>query len=141
MTSSGKPLSLIALVTVGVVSAIALALGGSNPSPADYSRFAQDRISTYLREEGCPKLTSEMDRLGLMAFLKPGSVGKNCALAVTLMQPQIRSWVLQNTRRRNFWLFSIYETDIDLPGPLPHYHFATVGIATKLMTYEAQALP
>lgn len=141
MVSSGKPLPLIAIVSGSLGAAIVLALGGTNPRPTDYSQYAQDRISAYLREEGCPKLTSEIDRLGLLDMLTPGSVQKNCTLVVTLMQPQIRRWVAQNTKRRNFLLFSIYETDIDLPGPLPHYHFATLGIATQLIPYQAKELP
>jgi hypothetical protein len=62
------------------------------------------------------------------------------------LRPAIRQVVLQNTDRQNFWLFSLYRTELSLqelvPAPfgdqLPSYEAESLAIGTRILPYRTE---
>ncbi len=52
-------------------------------------------------------------------------------------QPFLQEAIASKTTRKNFLIFSVYQTELWFPPPLPSYHFSTVGFLNKLYIYEA----
>jgi len=102
----------------------------SNPGQIDYEDYATDRLSLYLKQEVCPQAPVEFS----------GFVRSYCKTLVDSGQPQIKKIIAHTTTQQNFFLFSIYETTLALPDPLPTYEFQTIGIMQQFYTYQASQL-
>lgn len=102
-----------------------LAIG--NPGTPDYEDYAVETLSTYLKTEICPKAPADFG----------GFVQSYCKTLVDAGQPQIKQIISQTTNQQNFLLFSIYETTLALPAPLPTYEFQTIGVMKQFYTYQA----
>ena len=118
---TGKILKLIIIVTITILLV-------TNPGNTKYETYASKQLITYLKSDFCPRLTRK--------------VGDNlrtpCHILVDTARPQIKVAINKNTRQQNFFLFSIYQTDFSIPPIVPEYHFATLGIFDRFLTYESE---
>lgn len=109
-------------------SAVLMAIG--NPGKPDYESYAVETLSLYLKKEVCPQAPVEFG----------GFVQSYCKTLVDAGQPQIKQIISQTSNQQNFLLFSIYETTLSLPAPLPTYEFQTIGVMRQFYTYQAAEL-
>ncbi|MBD2555053.1 DUF4359 domain-containing protein [Limnothrix sp. FACHB-708] len=120
------------VVVSGVIVAIGAGLAVTNPNPDRYADFAADYISREVQESTC------QDAPGFLQVACQGTVGQ--------LRPAIRQVVLQNTDRQNFWLFSLYRTELSLqelvPAPfgdkLPSYEAESLAIGTRILPYRTE---
>jgi hypothetical protein len=116
----------MALVGLGV------AMAATNPGRDAYEQYATKKLSQYLREEVCPQAGE--------TFRSP------CNSLVKDNQDQIQKIISENTQRDNFFLWSIYKTDLSLSpllppllgNLLPSYHFETAGVFSGFYIYRTQ---
>ena len=123
------------LSVIGTMGGLLLAGSGclmaiSNPGQIDYEDYATDSLSSYLKQEVCPQAPAEFG----------GFVQSYCKTLVDSGQPQIKKIIAHTTTQQNFFLFSIYETTLPLPEPLPTYEFQTIGVMQQFYTYQASEL-
>jgi Domain of unknown function (DUF4359) len=116
----------MALVGLGVAMAV------TNPSQEVYEAYATQQLSQYLRENTCADA---------------GKIFKDgCDKLLQENQSEIRDIIAANTQRENFWLLSLYKTDLSvgqllppfLGGLAPSYHFETVGLFSSFHVVEAR---
>ncbi len=114
---------------IGGVSLIGLGTSMvlTNPGQRDYESYATDTLTTYLKQEVCPQASG-----GLGSFL-----ASNCKTLVDTGKPHIKKVIAKKTLRQNYLLFSIYETELLLPSPVPNYEFGTIGVFQQFYTYQA----
>ncbi len=120
------------LQLLSAVIGISLAgLGGvmamTNPGQGDYEHYATNQLTGYLKGSVCTQVSGDLEEL-----LRNG-----CKTLVDTGRPQLRNIIAQTTRRQNYLLFSIYETELSFKSPIPSYQFQTFGAFHKFHTYLA----
>lgn len=106
----------------------------ANPGKEDYEQYATDELAIYAKDNVCPKVSEELGQeLG-------GVLQSYCKSLIDSARPQIRLLISQQTTQHNYLLFSIYETELALPSPIPSYHFETIGILQNFYTYQAEEI-
>ncbi|USR91612.1 DUF4359 domain-containing protein [Phormidium yuhuli AB48] len=117
------------LIGIGiVVLGAGMALGVTNPSREQYRVYAGEILATHLKEEVCTGLRGGQDL---------------CQSFVEESRPQIEQIIDRNTNRDNFFLFSIYRTELSLPIPIPGIptiQAETIGGLTQFYTYELEEI-
>ncbi len=113
-----------ALATIGGLMVI------TNPGQNDYENYATEALTIYLKQEVCPQAPQELG----------GFLRSYCKTLVDTGRPQIQRVIANKTIRQNYLLFSVYETELSLPSPVPSYEFGTIGAFQQFYTYEAQEL-
>ncbi|MEM8777657.1 MAG: DUF4359 domain-containing protein [Cyanobacteria bacterium P01_G01_bin.49] len=121
-----------ALQLMKVVGGIALVGAGTclmmtNPGKRDYESYATEALIIYLKQEVCTQAPG-----GLGGFLR-----SHCKTLVDTGKPHIEEVIAKKTIRQNYLLFSIYETELFLPSPVPSYQFETIGVFQQFYTYQA----
>lgn len=127
-------LHILPLVTkiplTGIAGTIAIGLGAgmflTNPEPNNYEKYADQSLDFQLKEKLCSQVSQDIGQW----------VQNQCHTLVDMAHPQLAKMVAQNTTRQNFILFSIYQTNLPLPSPLPNYHAETLGILGNFYTYQ-----
>ncbi|NBD32997.1 MAG: DUF4359 domain-containing protein [Cyanobacteria bacterium] len=112
------------IAVIGVGSAMAI----TNPRRQAYQEYAAQQMGGYLKEEVCadaPKALGD--------FLE-----RQCNNLVDSGQKPLQEIIAQSTQRHNYFLFSIYETNLSLMTGLPSYQFKTLAIFQNFWTYESQ---
>ena len=100
----------------------------TNPGTKQYENYASRKLTTYLKQDVCNSIAE-----------KTGStISKPCSILIDTARPQIKTTISKNTNRQNFFLFSLYQTDLSFPPIVPEYHFATVGIFERFFTYQTE---
>ncbi|WP_267382792.1 DUF4359 domain-containing protein [Cyanobacterium sp. uoEpiScrs1] len=112
----------VALAGLGVLMIV------TNPGQNDYEHYATDTLTEYLKQEVCLQAPQQLGD-----FLR-----SYCKTLVDTGRPQIEQIIAKETIRRNYLLFSVYETQLSLPFPIPSYEFGTIGALQKFYTYEIQ---
>ncbi len=102
----------------------------TNPCKQDYEVYATEALSFYLKDRVCPQAPAVLG----------GVVQSYCKTLVDTGRPQIKKIIANTTTRQNFLIFSIYETELSLPSPVPSYQFQTIGVMQNFYTYEAEKL-
>ena len=125
-----KTLQIAIAGSAVIVAGLGISMIVTNPGHQAYEEYASEQLNLYLKENYCTKVDQQK---GLGRFLQ-GS----CQNLVDSIRPQLQELVTENTTRQNYFLFSIYRTELALPSPLPDYNFATLGIFQKLYLYEAE---
>lgn len=103
-------------------------MAATNPGQTDYESYATDALTTYLKQDVCTQVAQELG----------GFLTSYCKTIVDTGKPQIKQIIGHRTIRANYGLFSIYETEIALPSPVPSYQFGTIGILDNFYTYQAE---
>ncbi|NER00021.1 MAG: DUF4359 domain-containing protein [Cyanothece sp. SIO2G6] len=133
-------LKIIAAVCgVGIVGG-AIALLVTNPNQEAYEAYAVTQLQSQLTDGVCEDVPALLEGM--------------CSSAVENNDQLLGRIIESSTTRRNYYVLSIYETDIDpvstltqlLPGNLslsvgetqgvPSYHAETVGILGRFITYK-----
>jgi hypothetical protein len=110
----------IALLGLGVTMRL------TNPQPKAYENYASQTLDLYLKENVCTQFTGSFSN-----FLQ-----NQCHSLVDTIRPHLFEIITEKTTRHNFFLFSIYETDLSISSALPSYHVKTLGMLTKFYIYE-----
>ncbi len=123
-----KIVSIVAYAGVATLIALGVAMTGTNPSRAEYEEYATQRLSQYLKEQGCSKTPNLLDSL----------INFNCAKLIDSVNPQIKQIVKASTQKHDYLLFSVYHTDLQINSLIPSYKFETVAALDNFFTYKAQ---
>lgn len=117
---------------------IAAVLRATNPSMENYATFATQEAITYLETDAC---TKKLPIIG-------NSFQDECIKTIQSpdTQARIRSLIIENTDRKDYWLFSVYKTDLTVKDVvpfvpenlLPKYQAESVGVLKFFKTYGAK---
>jgi Domain of unknown function (DUF4359) len=129
MKASRIAVGMGGVVLIGLGSAMAV----TNPSSRDYESFAVEHLTEYLKDNACKKLPKELGDFGQQWCQ---TLGKT---AIDTGRPQLKQIIAQQTERRNFIVFSVYRTKLNLP-PFPAYEFETLGFLQQFYTYRSEEL-
>lgn len=121
-----KKLNFWLIPMVGLAGLMAF----TNPSDQAYQEYATENLSIYLKEQACNQVTKELGDF----------LGSPCKSLVDTAQPQIKELIAQKTTRKNFVLFSIYETQLNLNNALPGYEFQTLGLFADFHLYQSEKI-
>ena len=120
-------------MVVGVVlGGIAGILLTTNPNRQDYEQYASQRLTSYLKDNVCARAQASLEVQALLRGY--------CKMLVDTGHPFLQEAITTNTSRKNFLIFSVYQTELSFPPPLPSYQFSSVGFLNKLYIYEALEL-
>ena len=130
------------LISAGAIAAAAVALAITNPDQAAYERYAAARLSEQIETSLCPQVPVFFEGV--------------CASVLEGQNAWLKEIVAEQTARRNYVVFSIYETELaaesalqqvlpdnlslDVDG-LPTYHVESVGLFNQFFTYQFKQLP
>ncbi len=123
-----KIVSIAAYAGAAALIAVGVAMAVTNPSRAEYEEYATQRLSQYLKEQGCSKTPKLLDNL----------IKFNCTKLIDSASPQIKQVVKASTEKQDFLLFSVYRTNLQINSLIPSYKFETVGAFDNFFTYKAQ---
>jgi hypothetical protein len=115
-----------------VLGGIAGILLTTNPNRQDYEQYASQALTTYLKDNVCARAQASIEVQALLRGY--------CKMLVDTGHLFLEEAIASNTIRNNFLIFSVYQTELLFPSPLPSYHFSTVGFLNKLYIYEALEL-
>ncbi|MFB2833239.1 DUF4359 domain-containing protein [Floridanema evergladense] len=132
MKSWNFPQSLGTAIVTGLLVSLAI----SNPSQAEYEKYATQELTEYLQQNVCPQAPKIWGK----------SLKRECKRLVNSNRSEIKDFISQSTERYNFILFSIYKTELSitkvspfLPSDfLPSYHFGTLAVGHKFYIYQAE---
>lgn len=112
-------LTLIVLATILLIT---------NPGSEQYELYAADKLTIYLKDNVCRQVTEQVNK----------QLRSPCHILIDTARPQLRLALYKNTQKQNFFLFSIYQTQLAIAPLTPEYHFATLGICNRFFTYQAE---
>ena len=117
---------VIPLIFVGSAIAIGGTLFFSNPTEEDYAQYASQALTEEVQASLCeangiPPLSERIDR-AVSGFCER-TVGR------LLSSEQVKEVLLENTERKNRFLFSTYET------AFPEQTYKAVGLFNRFYTY------
>lgn len=114
---------------------LGLAAGGlalTNPSPADFRAYASDRLLEEISKELCGDG-------GLPVLLRMAI--NNCLGLVQAQRAALAAVVLSHTRRRNYGLLSVFESELGgqslLRWQVPRFRSTVVGVAGQFVLISA----
>ena len=114
---------------------LGLAAGGlalTNPSPADFRAFAGDRLVEEISKELCGDG-------GVPVLLRMAI--NNCVGLVQAQRAALAAVVLSHTRRRNYGLLSVFESELGgqslLRWQVPRFRSTVVGVAGQFVLISA----
>ncbi|MBD2500338.1 DUF4359 domain-containing protein [Anabaena azotica] len=124
-----KSLTFMASIgALGLAAVLGVAMAQTNPNQAEYEDYAVQRLTGYLKSDVCNKTTKFLQSL----------INYNCDKLIDSANPQIRQLLSATTERQDFFLFSIYRTELKISDLIPSYKFETVGAFNNFYTYTAQ---
>lgn len=111
----------LSVLTMGTLLAF------TNPHRSAYQTYAARQASLYLQENACTKAPQLFGNL----------LQQQCNYLAKTSQPYLKPVVNLSTRRHNYVLFSIYETQFTLTPGFPAYSAKTIGFLNLFWTYES----
>ncbi len=123
-----KIVSIVAYAGTAALIALGLVMANTKPSSAEYEEYATQRLTEYIKEQGCTKTPKLLDN-----FIK-----FDCGKLVESLTPQIKQIINASTEKHDYLLFSVYHTDLEINDLIPSYKFETVGALDSFFTYKAQ---
>ncbi len=110
------------LVLLGVLGGVMVA---TNPSRDRYKDYAAKQMNSYVKKEVC----SDVEQ----SFLRD-----QCENAVDVGRNQMGNLIDDSTQRDNYFLFSIYTTEFNVPVPnIDNQKFVTIAVFNNFWTYQA----
>jgi Domain of unknown function (DUF4359) len=107
MPTTSRPLSLLKALAGGVLFVGVGALVWTNPEQSDYESYLTAQATGFLRREICDSSKE------LPAFLHQ-MAEQHCGVLAASDAEAIRQFVAANSYRHNFYIFSLYTTDLPL---------------------------
>ena len=123
-----KFVSIAAYAGVAALIALGVAMVGSNLSRSYYEEYATQRLSGYLKEQGCSKTPSLLDNLNKF----------NCAKFIDSASPIIKQIIKATTQEQDYLLLSVYRTELKINSLKPAYKVETVGAWSNFFIYKAK---
>lgn len=123
-----KIVSIVACTGAAALVALGVGMATTKPSRAEYEEYATQRLSEYIKEQGCSKTTNIFSN-----FIK-----FNCAEIVDSASPQIKQIINASTEKHDYLIFSVYHTNLKINSLIPSYKFETVGALDNFFTYKAK---
>ena len=123
-----KPWEISILASSIAVLAVGSAMAITNPRRQAYQEYAAEKMSVYIKKEICSEAPQ-----ALGDFLE-----RQCNNLVDSGQQPIQKMIADSTQRHNYFLFSIYETNLSVMSGLPSYQFKTIGVFQNFWTYESK---
>ncbi len=115
----------IAAIASGLlVTALGAIMAATNPRQDAYEAFATQALIAYAGENLCPKV--------------PVIGRAQCETLLSTNQAEIRRFISQGTKRRNYFFLSVYTTDLSISNWLPSYHFETLGLFGQFIVLQAR---
>lgn len=120
-------------LTIGsiVLGGISITLVFTNPKTSGYQEYAVQRLTIYAKEKGCSELSQQFGG---------NTTDLMCRSLIDASRPALKQLIGEKTVQKNYLLFSIYQTDLSIAPGLPSYHFETVGILQRFITFKAEKL-
>lgn len=122
-----KPWQISGIIGVISVFGMGTIMAITNPSRQDYQTYAARQTISYLQNNACTKLPDTLS----------GFLHKQCSDLVKEGKPHFKRAINVSTRQHNYFLFTVYETEVSLNNRLPSYSSKTVGFMSVFWTYEA----
>ena len=127
-----KPFKIATLIGTVAFGGIVAFMALTNPRQDSYQDFAVSELSKYLKEEVCPQTVKIEELRDLFQ--------DQCTKIVDQGRPVIREIIAHQTRRDNFFIFSIYRTNLDVGLGIPAYRFVSIGVFDKFYVYQAEEM-
>jgi hypothetical protein len=102
----------------------------TNPQSSNYEAYAGDRLNSYLKENLCQQIQEGIGEL----------FQSQCKMLLETATPQVGKLVATQTKRQNFFFFSLYQSNLSLPSPLPGYQVNTIGVFNQFFVYESKQI-
>lgn len=121
-----KVKSFLGIAGLGALAAVLIA---TNPSQDRYNQFATETLQNEVSSSFCQanELDSWLGDLGR-------ALGDICETAVDqgrlVGQDDLENFIEDNTQRQNFWVFSLYTTEI------PAVQVKTLGIFNRFIPFQ-----
>ena len=119
------------LKNIGIGGIIGFGIGAiaflTNPGEQKYQTYADSAIKTHFKDRICTQVSQD---LGVW-------LESQCHILINITSPYLAEAIDRQTKRQNFVLFSIYQTELALPPPLPEHHLETIGVLGNFYTYRA----
>jgi len=127
--SSAGGVGIRSLIGLAVAAALGLGLVATNPGEEEFERFAADQITHAAEEEICRE-----GSLPMLARL----IVRDCPRLIAAQHDLLGRLAMAATRRRNFGLLSLYNTDLGgqqlLPDwSIPRYSAITLAGAGRFV--------
>jgi hypothetical protein len=131
-----KGLKIFLFLLIAAIAGVGVAMAVTNPGQTAYDEFATQRLTEYLNESVCAKAPNLLGNV----------LQEQCLTLLQDNQAKITELISTNTERENFYIFSIYKTDLSakelippvLSSSVPAYHFETVGLFGKFQIYKVE---
>jgi hypothetical protein len=104
---------------------LSIGLTLTNPNRTAYETYATEQI-TELAKEQCDRVLIEYE----------GSLQSPCRMAIEVFKPELRPLIAAHTRRQNWYLVSIYRSEIAIPGVKFNVVVESVGVLNNFYTYQ-----
>lgn len=108
-----SPASFLFALGSGLLLTSSLILLVTNPSSQKYEKFATEELVIYAKDNICSPNSNNLEE---------AIKSQVCNLMIDTGRSQIPRLIRETTNRRNYVLFSVYETDLFL------YKFETLGV-------------
>jgi hypothetical protein len=122
-----------------LVGSAVVGLGGAmvvtNPNQTAYDDYATGELTTYLKSQGNNLCD---DAPGFLQDLLQNRCESLISSVLDGNQSRITSLISQNTDRKNYYVLSLYHTELSIHESLPSYEFDTVGVFNRFYTYRAE---
>ncbi len=113
------------IALLGIFTLCGLAL--TNPDRSAYENYAVDLVAQLGKEE-CNRAPG-----GFGAVLQGP-----CRAAIESFKPKLRPLLAATSRRQNFLFFSLYKSELSIPGVNLNLSVESIGICNNFFTYKAQ---
>ncbi|MBF2088231.1 MAG: DUF4359 domain-containing protein [Synechococcales cyanobacterium K44_A2020_017] len=122
-----------------LLGASLVGLGGAmvitNPGQEAYEDYATQQLTLYLEtrsDEIC------QDTPGFLQDLLQDQCGTLLRSLLDSNQNQVRQIISRSTERQNFYVLSIYKTNLQIHDMLPSYYVESVGVFQNFYIYTAE---
>ncbi len=113
-----------------ILGGLGVAMVLTNPQSSNYEAYAGDRLNSYLKENFCQQIQEGIGEL----------FQSQCKILLETATPQVGKLVATQTKRQNFFFFSLYQSNLSLPSPLPGYQVNTIGVFNQFFVYESKQI-
>ncbi len=117
--------SLLITFSSGLVVITSVVLLFTNPSERRYEEFATEQLVIYAKENICSANSGNLEQ---------AIKSQVCNLMIDTGRNKIPELITEKSQRKNYLLFSIYETDLFL------YEFQTIGIFNSFYILDVQEI-
>jgi Domain of unknown function (DUF4359) len=104
---------------------LAIGLILTNPNRAVYETYAAEQV-TELAKEQCNRVSSNYG----------GLLQSPCRTANEVIKPELHSFIAAHTQRQNWYLVSIYRSEIFIPGVKSSIAMELIGVLNNFYTYQ-----